>query len=265
MATANSDMRYSNCDLRARLAGYRSQLVSLASRRSMDNPDVGVILLHRIAPTEGSIVSANSLRAPKDAKKAFEKGQEALKKNKPDDAMKHFQKAVDLYPEYAEAWDQLGKLQADKGDRAGAAASFDAAVKADPKFVAPLVDITLMQVEDKKWDKVVETSDKALKLDSFDYPQLFFFNAVGNYNIHEFDAAEKSAREAERLDTRHLMPRVSHLMGQILLLRKDYAGAAEELKTYLRLSPNASDAAEVRKQLAQLEKLTAQAKPDQDQ
>ena len=62
-----------DCDLRARLAGFRSQSVSLANRRPMDPPDIGTILLHRLSPTEGTtLISAVSLAAPKDAKKAYQ-------------------------------------------------------------------------------------------------------------------------------------------------------------------------------------------------
>jgi tetratricopeptide (TPR) repeat protein len=262
-AGGTSEFRYANCDLRARLAGYRSQTVSLANRRPMDNPDIGVILLHRIAPTEGSIVSANSLRAPKDAKKAFDKGLEAQKKNKTDDAMKNYEKAVELYPEYAAAWQEIGRLQMAKGDKTAAAQSFDAAMKADPKFVPPLVEVAMLQAQAQNWEQVVATTDKAIKLDAFDYPQLFFFNAVANYNLHNLDVAEQNARQAEKLDTRHQIPRASHLLALILEQRKDYTAAADEFKTYLKLSPNATDAAEVRAQIDRMEKLTAQAKQDQ--
>ena len=74
--------RFIDCELRARLAGFRSQSVSLANRRPMDPPDLGTILLHRLSATEGTTVSAASLAAPKDAKKAYEKGMDALKKKK---------------------------------------------------------------------------------------------------------------------------------------------------------------------------------------
>jgi regulator of sirC expression with transglutaminase-like and TPR domain len=54
-----------------------------------------------------------------------------------------------------------------------------------------------------------------------------------------------------------VFPQVSHLLGLILITRKDYAGAAEQFKTYLKLAPEATDAAKVRSQLAELEKVTA--------
>jgi hypothetical protein len=87
--SAMSDQRYMNCDLRANLPGYRSQLVSLANRRAMDSPDVGTIFLHRLGNVEGRLISAISLAAPKDARKALEKGLDLAKKNKLDDAVKN--------------------------------------------------------------------------------------------------------------------------------------------------------------------------------
>jgi tetratricopeptide (TPR) repeat protein len=253
--------RYMNCELRAKLAGFRSQTVSLATRRPMDPPDIGTILLHRIAPTEGSVISAVSLRAPKDARKAFDKGQDALKKHKTDDAEADFQKATAAYPEYATAWYELGKIQLGKGQAGDARKSFDAALEADPKFVNPYLEISLMALQAHKWDELADVTNRAVQLDPFDYPQAFFFNAVANYNLQHIDAAEKSAREAQRLDTRHQYPKTDQLMGVILAQKQDYTGAAEQLKNYLRFSPGASDAPSVRTQLEQIEKLTAQNPP----
>ena len=99
------------CELRAALAGFRSDGVNLGMRHSLDNPDVGTIVLHRMANVEGSSISATSAMAPKDAKKAYEKAMNDLKKDKWDDADKELSKAVDIYPKYAAAWYQLGFVQ----------------------------------------------------------------------------------------------------------------------------------------------------------
>ena len=267
-ATMGSDMRLINCELRAKLSGYRSQTVSLANRRPMDNPDVGVILLHRLGPSEGNTVSASSLSAPKDARKAFDKGQDALKKKKPEEAMKDFERAIELYRGYATAWFELGRLQIAAGDRYTARGSFGEALKADPKYVAPYVEIAALDMDEKKWREVVEVTDQASRLDAFDYPQVFFLNAVANYNLQNFEESEKNLRQAERLDTRHVFPKIQHLMGLILARKQDYAGAADHLRDYLKLAPDASDSATVRTQLERLEKLaspTAQSAPKQDQ
>ena len=259
--SAMSDQRYMNCDLRANLPGYRSQLVSLANRRAMDSPDVGTIFLHRLGNVEGRLISAVSLAAPKDARKAFEKGSDLAKKNKLDDAMKNYQKAVDLYPKYAAAWFELGKVQAAKGQADAAHQSFAAAVEADPKYLNPYLELSRLALGAKNWRELADVTGRAVKLDPFDYPQQFFFNSVANYNLQNMDAAEKSAREAEKLDTEHHYPQVSHLLGVILAQRQDYTGAADEMRNYLKFAPGAADAATVRGQLDQLEKLSAQSAP----
>jgi hypothetical protein len=126
------------CDLQARLPGYQSESVSLAARRALDNPDLGTIILHPIAQVEGRVVSATSLAAPKKAVKAFEKGLQAVKKNKRDEAIKQFQDAVQLYPEYAVAWTELGKLQSAGNQPEEARKSFEAAIRPNRSLSIPI-------------------------------------------------------------------------------------------------------------------------------
>jgi tetratricopeptide (TPR) repeat protein len=247
-----------NCDLRADLAGFRSQLVSLANRHAMDSPDLGIIYLHRQAPGEGNLVSANSLAAPKDARKAFEKGQALLKKNKADDAVKEFQKAVLLYPAFSAAWCELGKIEVAHDQRDIARGSFNEAIKADPKYVEPYLQLSQLASAARNWQELAEVSGKVLQLDSFDYPEQFFLNAAAHYNLHNFDEAEKSLRSAEKLDTRHQFPEILYLKGLVLARRRDYPAAAEQLRTYLKLTPDSPNAATARTQLAQIEKVLAQ-------
>ena len=254
-----TDRRLMNCDLRAKLAGFRSQLVSLANHRALDNPDIGVILLHREgAKEEGSTVSAISLAAPKDARKAYEKAMEALKKQKPQDAVRDLEKAVELYPQYATAWCQLGKLQAGGNQPDAAKTSFEVALKADPKYLDPYLQLSILAVQAKRWPDVVQITDRALKLDSFDYPQLFFFNAVANYNTKNIDAAERSAKQAERLDSQHTLMQNVRLLGLIYARKGDLPAASEQFRTYLKLAPNGEEADATRADLQRLERLQAQ-------
>ena len=257
-SSQSSERKYMGCDLQAKLGGYRSQTVALAGRRPMDDPNVGTILLHRNGPAEeGQTISAVSLAAPKDATKAYDKGLDAIRKKKFDDARKSFEKAVEAYPKYATAWYELGMLQAGQGKMDMARSYFDKALECDPKFVQPYMEISILELQASRWRSLADVTDRLVKLDPFAYPQAFFFNSVANFNLQNFAAAEKSALAAERLDTRHAIPKVSHILGLILALRKDYAGAAERFKTYLQFAPEAEDAAKVRSQLAEVEKITA--------
>ena len=255
---SSTERKYMGCDLQAKLAGFRSQMVGLTGRRPMDDPNVGTILLHRMGPAEeGKTVSAVSLAAPKDAKKAYEKGLDAIKKKKFEDAQKNFEKAVEVYPKYSSAWYELGMLQAGQGKMDMARKYWDTAVECDPKFVKPYLQIAIVELQAARWRGLAEVTDKLVKLDPFDYPQAFFFNSVANYNMQNFEAAEKSALAAEHLDTRHAFPKVNHILGMLFAMKKDYAGAAEYFKAYLKFAPTAEDAPKVRSQLAEVEKITA--------
>jgi tetratricopeptide (TPR) repeat protein len=245
-----------NCDLRANLPGYRSEVVNLAGHRMFDNPDVGTILLHRMGNVEGNTISATSLAAPKDAKKAYDKGKEALKKKKPADAEKEFQKAVDAYPRYAAAWYELGLLQQNAKKNDDARKSYAAALAADPKYVQPYVQLSLLAAKDSNWQDLAEKSARLLKLDPVDFPHFYFLNSVANFNLKNFEAAEKSAVEAQKLDTKHVNPKIEQIMGLIMIEKHDYPGAAEQFRNYLQFAPSAPDAAQVRQQLAELDKVT---------
>lgn len=253
-----SDFRFANCDLRARVSGYRSQTVNLAGRRPLDDPNIGVILLHRDGKDEGNLVSIVSLAAPRDARKAFERGLQLLRKGKTEDAEKEYRKAVAIYPKYADAWNEIGRIQLDRGQDDAARQSFQTAIQADPKYVNPYLQLSVIYMRRAQWRDLADDTAVAVKLDPFDYPQAWLFNGAANWNLKNVAAAEKSVREAERLDSRHTLPQVYHLMGMILAQHHDYAGSAEYLRQYLRLDPAAGDADKARAQLVEAEKQVAE-------
>ena len=127
-----------------------------------------------------------------------------------------------------------------------------------PKFLNPFLQIALLAMQARKWQELTEVTDSAMRLDPFDYPQIYLFNAVANYNLKHFDLAERSIEAAAKIDTLQQIAEISHLQGLLLLQRHEYAGAAERLRNYLKLAPDAEDAAFVRNQLAQVDKLVAQ-------
>ena len=246
--------RYSNCDLQAYLPGYRSDVVSLANRHSLDDPDVGTIVLHRLGNVEGLTISVTTAMAPKDAKKAYEKGMNAVKKEKWEDAEREFQKAVDSYPKFAEAWYQFGLVQEKLGEPDAARKSYGEALKADTKFVSPYLPMTMMALQAKNWELVAYDTGLLVKLNPVDFPYAWYLNALANYSMKNLDAAEKSIRQGMSNDPAHRYPRMEELLAYILVEKHDPAGGAEHLRAYLKLSPDAKDSDVVRKNLAQLEK-----------
>jgi tetratricopeptide (TPR) repeat protein len=250
------DMQLANCDLRAVLAGFRSDTVTLGGRRLLDDPNVGTIMLHRLANVEGSAVSMTSLQAPKEARRAYDRGLQDLRKNKLPEAGKELRKAVDIYPNYAAAWYELGRIQEQNRDTEQARKCFAKAMAADGKFISPYLKLAELAARAENWAELADTTRRLLKLDAVDYPLAYFYNATANLNLGQIDEAEKSARAGEMLDTPHRYPRLEQLLATILARKKDYAGAAAHLRSYLLLAPDAEDTARMKRYLAQLERLS---------
>ena len=77
------------------------------------------------APDQGP--SSTTASVPKDAIKAFDKARTEWLDQKPDKAQKDLEKAVQTYPQFAEAWFELGKIQ-EKSKPQDATNSFTKAV-----------------------------------------------------------------------------------------------------------------------------------------
>lgn len=257
--SGNSSLERSliGCDLLASLPGFRSDQVNLGNRRSLDNPELGVIVLHRLGNVEGLTISLTSAMAPKDARKALDKGRSEVKKGKWDNAEKEFQKAVESYPKYAAAWFDLGMVQEQQKNLAAARKSYEQAMVADPKFINPYQQLSMMSLKENNWAETARLTDVVVRLNPVDFPQAWFYNAFSKYRLENMEDAEKSLRKGLTADPGHKIPKMDYLLGLILAQKQDYTGAAEHLQSYLKLVPNASDKDMVTKQLAEVTRMLA--------
>lgn len=256
-----SERDLADCDLRASLGGYRSDEVSLAGRRALDGPNVGTLILHRYAHGEGDTVSFTSLSAPKEAAKALQRGREAARKEKWDEARKQFEKAVQIHPQYASAWCELGRTLEYLQDEAGAWNAYQRAIASDDRFIPPYIQLETIELKRRDWAGAIETADRILKLDSVNFPGVYIFRSIAQFSSQDLGGAEKSVRQALDLDTAHRFPEANHVLGVILAQLGDLSGAAAHLRAYLRLAPNASDASFAKAQLARIEQLARSTPP----
>jgi tetratricopeptide (TPR) repeat protein len=246
------------CDLRVSLPGFRSETISLSESRYMDSPDMGTIVLRRIANVEGLTISATSALAPKDAKKAFDKGMEAVNKKNAAEAQKDFEKAAELYPRFAAAWYELGLLNEGQNRFDDARKSYAQSVTADAKFIPPHERLAWIALRESKWQELADDSDTILKLDPIDYPDAYYLGGVAHLQLGNWDVAEKDAREAIARDTAHKNPRAPYVLALALAQKHDFDAAAPLLRTFLEQNPNASDAGTIRQQLAAIEEAARQ-------
>jgi tetratricopeptide (TPR) repeat protein len=260
-----------NCELRASVSGFSSseiRLVDLAG--SLSSVDVGAIVVQRRTKVAGLTLNASSYMAPKDARKAYEKGLVAEKKGELANAQKYFGKAVEIYPKYSNAWYQLGTVLQKEHEKDAAHAAFTRAANIDTKFLPPYLSLAVMAYEAENWTAVLDLTGHILNLDPLNhvagyvwdldplnYTEAYFYNAVANYKLKKFADAERSGLKAEQVDLPTRFPQVHLLLGEIFARKNDYAIAISEMQTYLELVPHAKDEDQIREHLAKLEKLNA--------
>lgn len=264
-AINSSSSQYSNpitttlrhCELQAVLSGYRSERVSMAIKSMMDDARLGTIILHPMSRASSLIVSATTLQAPSTARKAYERGLDAMRAEKWDAAAAEFGKAVKIYPKFAVVWYQLGLARQGRHDAAGALQAWKQAQQSDPRYIKPYESLTVAADRRGDWAESENYSRLWIQLDPEDFPGAYLFNAVANARLNKPEEAERAARQGLRLDKDQRIPRMNYVLGLILMDKKAYAESARCFRKYLELAPNAGDAAIVRQQLPKLEELAA--------
>jgi len=233
------------CSVTIRLKGYQTLQATLRNDAT--------VVLKRTGLHQGSTVSASALNAPEPAKKAYGKGVNEMNDEKWDAAQKNFEKAVEIDPQYAQAWSDLGEVLQKKSQPTEARAAWEKAVAADPKYIRPYVQLAMLDLQEKRPEDAATIAGKAVAMNPLEFPELYFYNAVANYNLKHLDVAEYSARRATELDSAHEIPRAEVLLGSVLIAKGDRAGGVQHFRKYLELVPKAQDAEQIRKAIAQLE------------
>lgn len=176
------------CPVTIRLAGYRRIDVTLR--------DGAVVVLKRTGDHEGSSTSVTALRAPADARRAYERGVKAMSQSKWNGAQKEFDRAVAIYPDYALAWSELGEALRQQTKLKEAVAACERALQIDPKCLKPYQQLARLALAENRPEDAVHLTERAMELNPVEFPGIYFYHAVANYNLKRFDPAEKSARRA---------------------------------------------------------------------
>jgi tetratricopeptide (TPR) repeat protein len=255
MRTTPLSIRLLRCEVRAQYPGYRSTSVRMRAGAISGFTQINTILLYRLEKVKGSSVSLTSMMAPKEAKKLAGKASKALQKNKPDEAEKLLRSALQIHPQYAEAYYLLGQICQIRGRNEDAREKFEQAIAADGLYVGPYLQLARLELVEAKWQIAADHTTKALELDPVGYPEAYYLDALARYELRDLMAAERSARMGLRLDLNKQYPRLYLVLASILAVGKDNQGSVKAMKDYLKAAPKAKDAPAVRKSLEEIESL----------
>jgi Flp pilus assembly protein TadD len=261
------------CALRAVLDGYYPELIDISGTGGPIR-DVGTIILRpKLTPQElkgrgAAEERAKSVKASTPAKELTEaeetlaKVRQALKENKTPEAQRELEHLVELQPGNASTWYELGLIYEQQGRRAEASKSYTSAISADATLVGPYAMLAGLQARDQQWKELAETTEKLIRVNPVDVPAAYFYKTVAHYNLADLDEAEKAARQGIQIDPQRRVPRLHHLLGNILADDRNFAEAAEQMKLYIQYTPDAKDRDDAQKLANEWTKLASDAPAD---
>jgi hypothetical protein len=247
---------YEGCSLSAPLAGYHSTSVTITQKNLRDNPYMQNIVLTPDEHAPGTAFSTVGESDSPEARKAFDKAHDDWLHRNYDAAEQGLERAVQLSPQFAQAWFMLGRLQLGS-DRAAAEASFKKAHAADPKFVPPCILLAGLAMTRRNWPEANEWAATALALDPDGTARLWYYDAQADFHLGKNEAARTSAQNVLAMDPEHEVPNAEELLALTLAAKGDYAGAAAHLKHSLDYITTGPSVDLIKRQLAFMEQQSA--------
>jgi tetratricopeptide (TPR) repeat protein len=201
------------------------------------------------------VVNAN---IPEKASKERDKASAALADKKLEQAVLHLQKAVDLFPEFFDAYMQLGSTLVELNHLEKAEAAFTKALKIDATSVMASVSLGDVYRRQKKFDQAEKTILDALKREEASWVGHFAMARV----YWETNDVVKSGREIGRAI--QLKPDFAdaHLLAGNIFVRLGLPeNAVIEYEEYLRLAPPGPLAVQTHELTQKLKKSLLHEKP----
>jgi len=240
----------------AKKTGFDSASISVAVRRT-GVPQV-TISLRKTASAGGGepgvgAVSAHQLQAPKKARAAYEKGRRLLEnENNPAGSIPEFEKAVNLFPSYYEAYTKLGIANYHLGKVPEAEAALKKAVElSDSKYAEPLYLLADLYNGQRKYREAEPFARQAIALDNSSWNG-FFELARSLVGLKQAAEAETSALRASELAPQN--SQVYLVLANVHVLEENYPAAVKDFDAYLKLEPNSPSSEAVRRTRDKLQK-----------
>ena len=197
-------------------------------------------------------VTTKQLAIPDKALREFDAAQKDLSKHDHEAAVQHLERAVELAPQFANAWNTLGTIAYQTRKFLRAEECFREALQQDPQMFEPLVNLGGVLINLRKLDEAYQYNLHAVLTrpnDALANSQL----GMTYYEVGNMLAAEKYLKKAVEIDPAHF----SHpqlLLAEIYLRREDKNAAAEVLEDFLKRHPDWPQASVMQEKIAEWKK-----------
>ena len=196
------------------------------------------------------IVSALDLAAPGKAVDEFNRASSLLRAQNSKEAIKHLEKAINVYPKFVSAHVALGLAFIDQEDSGRAKSEFEAAAKLDNKFPGPFLNLGLLALSMKDFAAGQTNLEQAASLRPADAKILSDLAYAQNGN-QQYKQAVETAQRVHGLEHKG-MANVHFTAASAAMSLRDYEAMQRELDLFLREDPTNAYAPMARQNLAAL-------------
>ena len=227
-----------------RLSGYREvrREVNLIMQSS---EFVQIQLVPEISGTETAPGNMKVLDAnvPPEARSEFEKGETAFEKNKLAEGIQHLEKAIAIYPNFAEAQIALGTAYMDAKEWNKAQLALKRAIELAPNASNAFFALGELYLQQKKYSEAEKHLRQGLGIDNRSWRGHF---ALGRVYWASSDVKQAAKQIALTLQLNPDLADAHLLAGNILLRSGKREDARTEFEAYLRLAPKGEFANQVK-------------------
>ena len=200
----------------------------------------------------GATVSAADLKVPKKASKEFDKATKLIAKQQWQKAIDQLNKALALYPSYAEAYTNLGVVYARLGDSTKEREALQKAIAANNHFAPALVNLARMEMKEHNFAGAEAHLNQATASDPTDARTLVLL-AQAQLLDHHYEDAIASADKVHSMS--HGSFAVVHYVAARACERLNrLPDAVSELNLFLAEEPTGDRANAARQEMVAIQK-----------
>jgi hypothetical protein len=197
------------------------------------------------------MVDVADMNIPKAARKQFDKASDLIARQEWKKAVDQLNRALALYPQYVQAYNNLGVVYARLGDRTSERVALQKAISLNDHFAPAWVNLARMAIVDRDFPTAETLLDKATALAPTDSQTLLILANVELMNLH-YQQAIASCHKAHSLGQEHSL--VHFIAARAFEHQSQIPDAIAELKTFLIEEPSGVRADAARKELSSLQK-----------